>query len=304
MIRTGMSAREAKLELKVRGRHDPARKPTYRAALAQSPKTKSNNVNKKDNAQKSQDSADTITLNPFNILSGSEEEENNMEIEMDDMKEGRKRILENRTPPKNKKQNIDCDNGPSVKPKLKKKANSPHQIKTVSAPAENEIEDPDEYKVGDEITPSPIITTTINSAKIRKEMKTHNETCGCNECFIVSCHNIENMTKEKLTNTIRNFVQYRRKEVNIESHKEGCMCVNHLMHYKEKHIQFVDKLLEKFQNKDTKTETNNEVKSLEATKLDGKNEIYKEQQKSKSNYNKLSSKTSSFINHQNLTTLT
>ena len=170
-----------------------------------------------------------------------------------------------------------------------KKEKLPYQKKSINEPTRNETENPDDYKMGEEITPSPIIG---------KRLKTHNETCGCNDCFIESCHKIQNVTKDRLINTIRNFVQYKNKETtDLESHTEGCLCVNHLIHYKDKHIHFVDNLLEKIHNKNT--ETDNEMNVM---KPDGKEDMYK--QKSKSNYNKLNSKTSSYINHQNLTTLT
>merc|ERR1711915_235972 len=120
----------------------------------------------------------------------------------------------------------------------------------------------DNYDENKEIPPSPIIGAT---RKINKKQKTyeHEDKCGCSKCFIAMCHKNKTVTKESLTNTIRNFMRYRKKgKTNIKSHEEGCMCIEHLEYYREKHISVVDNILKKIKmeklNQDSKNEAVNE----------------------------------------------
>ena len=55
-------------------------------------------------------------------------------------------------------------------------------------------------------------------------------------------------------------MKYKSQASDIESHDPGCMCVSHLIYYKEKHIQILDKLLEKLQTKDPQKDCGKEVK--------------------------------------------
>ena len=82
-----------------------------------------------------------------------------------------------------------------------------------------------------------------------------------------------------------------------------CMCINHLIYYKESQTPMVDKMLGRIISKET-NKTNIETKDSRITKQNGKNQIVKEKKTNNPNYNKLRNKTSNFINHQNLTTLT
>ena len=79
----------------------------------------------------------------------------------------------------------------------------------------------------------------------------HANECGCHSCFIETCSKIEIPTKDTLVNAIRNFIRYKSKATtDIKCLESGCMCINHLIQYKEKHIQILDKLLESLQGKD------------------------------------------------------
>ena len=71
---------------------------------------------------------------------------------------------------------------------------------------------------------------------------------------------------------ISDFIKDKKTEPSkLESHKKGCMCVGHLTHYKEKNIQILDKFI------------NHKIVA---------------------NYGRKISKSTSSINHGNLTTLT
>ena len=94
------------------------------------------------------------------------------------------------------------------------------------------------------------------------KLKKHKDDCGCNSCFIETCNKIDNISKDSLINAIRNFMKFKSKETtDLESHETGCMCINHLIYYKEKHVQVLDKLLEKLKTDDTQKESNIESKN-------------------------------------------
>ena len=95
-------------------------------------------------------------------------------------------------------------------------------------------------------------------------------------CFIKSCKENDKLTKDTLINTVRNFMKYRRTEVtDLQTHVDGCMCVNHLIYYKERHIQILDKFLEKNQTKDLiKESINDKNPSKDSTSNVTKYQIY------------------------------
>merc|ERR1711915_409426 len=170
----------------------------------------------------------------------------------------KKRPLE-RTPPKTKKPTINRET--SVRPKTKdvKKEQKPTKniplspkivVKPMEAAKQNsEVEtnhtmDGNDYVMGEEITPSPIIGTR----RAGDSRNMHDSTCGCNDCFVELCNSNTNITKEVLINIIRNFMKLRKKETtDLNAHEKGCMCVEHLIYYKEKQINIVNKIVEKIQ---------------------------------------------------------
>ena len=132
--------------------------------------------------------------------------------------------------------------------------------------------------------------------------KKHDELCGCHECFMDLCKISKNMTKDSLIVLVKNFVRCRRKETtDLRSHRHGCMCVNHLICYKEKNIQVLGTLLEKL-NLAEKKDSKNTSKLLNQT--NPKTETSKEQYKYTSSYNKVNGKATTSVNLKNLTTLT
>ena len=106
MSRTGMSAREAKLELKVRGVNDPARNPSYRTAVIKS----FSNTEKPRKTHSENDNIEAVlneifgnveTGNRFNVL--EEEEVSKDLIELEDTNTGEKKRTLDSTPPKSKR---------------------------------------------------------------------------------------------------------------------------------------------------------------------------------------------------------
>lgn len=375
--RTGMTVKEAKLELKVRGLIDPAKKPMYRSVIhnhnpnvnnSSKPKSESK-IQKKDSLQRSLENfeitdgdnseqdimkarhkscEDLRTLNrrtsfsienknPFNVLLDLENDDDKVYPGPSKLKYttsdkefhgNKKRPLE-RTPPKNKRQNVIDVNIPPFKNKSKsheiitnekiKTAKNlpkagiyddntyesqeiPSYDETTDQPSKNIVsaeihnnqnltqpESTSEIKKGkdDLINPSPIIETRIKCLDKIHLVKAHEDSCGCNMCFINLCKR-NDITKDSLINIIRNFISNRNKlSTDIDTHEEGCMCVNHLIHYKEQHIHILDNFLTKMQRKD---EPNSENTS--SNKID-----YSVKQKPTSNYSRKNPKTA--INRKN-----
>ena len=77
--------------------------------------------------------------------------------------------------------------------------------------------------------------------------KQHHNRCGCHDCFVTVSKKQDPLTKEKLKEIIRNFMEAREKANlgALSDHPENCMCVNHLMHYKRNNIKILDNYLEK-----------------------------------------------------------
>ena len=177
--RTGMSAKEAKLELKVRGVNDPARNPSYRAAVTKGLNNQENSTkSKSDKKDKIEAELEEIfgkdkTRNKFNVLEEEDITEEQMEIKNTNTNEKRKRALD-RTPPKPKKPNSKNDScpGPSKEKENKKQEEN---IKTMDKHTDNLNENDsspspiigelspkqataiEKTKNDDKITPSPII---------------------------------------------------------------------------------------------------------------------------------------------------
>ena len=115
---------------------------------------------------------------------------------------------------------------------------------------ENPTMDDNDYVAGEEISPSPVIGARHNEIKNK-----HDNTCGCNDCFVEVCNSIKNLTKDNLTNIIRNFIKCRKGEAtDLSTHERGCLCVEHLVYYKKKKLHVMNTILEKIKVDDTKSE--------------------------------------------------
>ena len=303
MSRTGMPAKEAKLELKARGILDPGKNPTYKTVLKrsdlESPDTGLDNRSKEKTrphiVRNNSIANDIRNPNRYEILTNldKESEDNTLTENTEEAypnvvphKENpsvipkpqrpygnNKRNLE-RTPPRNKKLNIidSHEAGPSgiiTKPSNNSnESNRNNAIVVASEEIEEQSENMDldkaavnndEYKIEDEITPSPIFTSKMN--KLSSLNKEHTDNCGCHSCFIKTCCKIQSLTKDTLINTIRNFIRFKSKETtNLELHQTGCMCINHLIQYKEKHIHILDNFLESFNEAQVPKNTSKETR--------------------------------------------
>ena len=348
MSRTGMSAKEAKLELKVRGVTDPARNPSYRTAVTKGLNQLENQTkskpDKNDKIEKELEEifGDVKTGNKFNVLEEEQTREDQMEIENTNTNE-KKRALD-RTPPKPKKANSENDNcpGPSKEKEQENKkqeknikATSKHtdnlnendssQSPIIGEPSPRQATSLERTKNDDEITPSPIIgkpyprlvppyepkenhgdeitpSPIIGKPYPRrvppyKEKENHGDLCGCHECFINLYRHEKITTKESFLQIINNFIKDRKYEpTTSEPHKKGCMCVNHLKNYKENNTQILARYIENFNITEKKQDSTLQQPSATITES--------EQHKYNANYGRINSKSSSSVNHNNLTTLT
>ena len=359
MLRTGLPVREAKLELKMRGILDPAKKKQFNTVTttntiksssenasklckeqsvvprnrdesrqAAEPNTSDNNsksqskpgnrgkeltmevepdLQQKTNISESQanktesekplsqDHESIIDINPFEILSTVNQnfdiDEDVKDIDNKEGKDSKKRERENDNSPKrnrNKKsKTIEADKqNPSVKSKI-----------CNAALMNTSIED---------IEPSPIIKTSILPPKkdtINFASRTHASNCGCSNCFEYECRKFSSLNKDNLLNTVKHFMNNRKEGVteDLSIHPAECMCVKHLTTYYRKSPTNIDSYLEKFnskyqskpllENQDSKNDNTGQKTSIGSSK-------------NKTRYSRISTKTASSINLQNLTTLT
>ena len=127
----------------------------------------------------------------------------------------------------------------------------------------------------EEISPSPVFTPKqkpllkklrediayASTSKTNMSLHTseqHHNRCGCHDCFVTVSKKEDPLTKEKLKEIIRNFLEAREKANlgALSDHPESCMCVNHLIHYKRNSIKILDNFLEKcLSNKTTEIPT-------------------------------------------------
>ena len=276
MSRTGMAAKEAKLELKVRGIQDPGRNPLYKNVLkSKVPEIPNANMIAKDKDKIRPHiirSNSIVNTNPYETLVDIDLDCDNPIIDEPDedisnapkpqrSKETKKRNLE-RTPPKNKKPNV--PDLAKVEPSgititnpssMVEQTNDNSRIVKMSEAVDEQSENLNHVKnkYEDEITPSPVFPCKTKISNSKTLSKRHADNCGCHSCFMDTCDKIENKTRETLINAIRNFLKFKSKETtNMELHETGCLCINHLILYKEKHIPILDKLIENLDAKDPK----------------------------------------------------
>ena len=98
-----------------------------------------------------------------------------------------------------------------------------------------------------EASPSPIIGNPYprRVPPFGKE-KDHDDMCGCPDCFVNMCKQEKNTTKESWMHMINNFEKNKKIEpTKLETHNKGCMCVNHITHYKERNAQHLEKFIER-----------------------------------------------------------
>ena len=373
MTRTGLSVREAKLELKMRGIHDPARKKTFNNVtignIAKSVTVKHNQelshkqqnkcdveannlgsdfievqrsskfkvsrlicetapngnseetiveihapednketptldnnseikvrkVNKIGKPLLTTDQNSIIDINPYEILNNIDQnfEDNNSvaDMEITNVKDSKKRGRENGNSPKQNKTckvNEETEAKESVKPKIRNV--------TSGYPSTDE-----------EVSPSPVIVNTILPPKkdtVNFTSRKHASNCGCNNCFENECRKFSNLTRDNLLNTVKHFMNNRKNGVteDLASHSPLCMCVKHLTTYYKKSPTTIDDYFEKFNTKYQKYKSPHENQNsaddnTSQTSNTGNTKI-------KTRYNRISSKSSSSINLQNLTTLT
>ena len=299
MSRTGMSAREAKLELKVRGLFDPAKCHSYRTNLYK-PVEKNNKSDNKKEENKEITIANLATHNRFQDLEIQEAENSSQDIMRDEEINSKKRNLE-KSPPKPKSINNKTVEAPSVKPK-KTKFDLSKEVSEADPIVTDEKKTTNKCNEDGEISSSPIIGRSIVGRIQSLELKkTHDDLCGCHDCFINLCQQSKNITKDNLLNIIRNFKRCRRSETtDLKSHRQGCMCINHLTYYKESNKQHVDSILGKLKSIENKSTKNTpKVQNQTCTKT----ETSKEQNKYTSSYNKVNNKASTSVNHNNLTAI-
>lgn len=358
MSRTGMSAREAKLELRVRGTADPSKSHSYRTIVNklqnknnenQQGENKNNNWeeiptrNQFQDLEKEEETTEILPLNNlgkpstsnsrggdriedqlkemfedvetenrFGNLGEEETSEEPMVIES----ENKKRKLP-RTPPKPKKANNENEYQPIQTEETEQVEDEGEESKAeVSGNQEVTNEDdnysspkmggaypktPSLYHTGGqgEISPSPIIGNPyLRRAPPVEKKKKHDDICGCHDCFSNLCQACKDLTKDKFTILVKNFIRNKRKETSdLETHRQGCMCVNHLINSEKNKIPIADAYIRKLNQPEKRNLKNtSKIQSQIVTKT--------EQNEYTSSYNKVNSKASTSINYSNLTNLT
>ena len=281
-----MSFREAKLELKARGFKDPARNPLYKTKVRNlvsqnitekyddhtfNLKPTSSGLNRNSEVNHNRDDAIT-TSNSFKVLETVEVEvhqedtENEQQTEMNNKQN--KRPYEKLSPVRNTNENSKR----SVKPKIQRNLNDLQSIMKCNEVIDNK----EAYAI-----PSPVFTSKFkisrkqNSDKIHEanckcldcfqsdisqcSRTAHDSSCGCHECFVEECKVISPLTKDKLINIIRSFINDRssNNESPLDSHESECMCRNHLIYYKKNKVSILDKFLSQLKSKNNNVSKNN-----------------------------------------------
>ena len=277
--RTGMSFREAKLELKVRGFKDPSKNPLYKTRVRNIipqniiEKYDDNIMNKKsaklqvNKNSKTKERKPVDTNNFFGVLESVEVEIhqesiddsenhqlNTVNVEETSSSRQNKRPYEKLSPVRrNTKEGIQR----SVKPKIQRNQNElTKKVKSGELANNNE----------ESINSSPVFNSKFKNSKqptdkIHEENckcmecfqgeinenseLPHNSTCGCHECFVHECMAIKPLTKEKLIIMIRSFIdnKFLNEDNQLDSHPSECMCKNHLIYYKKNKVTILDKFL-------------------------------------------------------------
>ena len=240
--RTGMSIKEAKLELKGRGLNDPSKKTTYRMVSKQTietNRTESNNVMvqstsaTKGNDNKHHSSEITTVQNRYEILNTVQSDEVSAQKPQKVVKQPQQNNIQekNQAPPKiiqQPKRRLSREN--SEMDEISPSPVFPPKSKPILKKPRDEREYDDTSN----------ISLTVSTGSL------HHERCGCHDCFVTISNKETPLSKEKLTNIIRNFMEARERSSlgALSAHQENCMCINHLMHYKRNQIKILDKYLE------------------------------------------------------------
>ena len=266
--RSGMSFREAKLELNARGFKDPTKNPIYKSRvrniISQSIIEKYNDhiTNVPSNAESNKitdfspnKKYPVTTNNSYSILETVEvevhqedinENESDQLIKICDKEKSstcNKRPFEKLSPIRNTNEDVKR----SVKPKIQRNLEFKSKAKSQELL----------YNEGESVSASPVFKSKLKILKspsneihienckclecFQSEIDKfsdlpHKSICGCQKCFILDFKPIRPLTKEKLINFIRCFINNKclDEEDQIELHRSGCMCKNHLIQYKKK----------------------------------------------------------------------
>ena len=207
--RTGMSYKEAKLELKARGFKDPARNPTYKSKLRnivpQKPKSEYVQKNHESKIPKLLLQHEIVSKNFFGVLSTTEVEihqnKDAMEDDVDtelrsDSKnkvhetKQKKRTYDRLSSDKNSEsQNI------SVRPKIQRNSqiyeedirNKTIKGKNIGKEILSSQSSPSNFDSRidnvNEISPSPILPTKFKGGTKTQPINNHDNKCKCNDCF-------------------------------------------------------------------------------------------------------------------------
>ena len=202
--RTGMSIREAKLELKARGIRDPAKTASYRSKLTIH-KDKDDGIGCiaehdlpiKTLAKSTEDNATIPTFNRFDILLDKDDhmEENNV---VDDV-ESNLDVIQEAKPNVSNKRPRDCNSPPNSK--RKSPANSTHTMGSphLTNPENEEIDCAQVI----EVTPSPVIKTKAVSNLLRQKTAVPTENCHNPVDFLASssvvCGTIQALSQEGIS---------------------------------------------------------------------------------------------------------
>ena len=310
-----MSFSEAKQELKSRGFKDHARSTLHSAVTERKPPSVDDPISsvnipsvitEASTVSVQNEATDVVndnipTSNRFEVLGDNTDPTVDHEMETDKAK-GQKRNLDQSSPPKKKKPTgVKCKPSASVEEPMPPLHPTSQQTKKRAPSPRTSIDKmpvSTESSKSDELSPSPILgRPSTRRSRSFDQATRHNLSCGCHNCFLSLCHHGNITSKDKLITLIKNFVKDKRVEYTaLESHRKGCMCVNHLKYYKEHHIHVLDNFLGKLQDNISVPTAQNPTTST--------TEIQKDQPKHISNYSKISNKSTTSINHKNLTTLT
>ena len=279
--RTGMSFREAKLELKARGFKDPAKNPLYKSKIRNIipqnvietyddhiANKKSTNFEVSENSKMYHKVNEQVkTQNSFSILDtveveihqendreDSESDQQDKACRKEEISRHNKRPYDKLSP--NRNTNI-CLNR-SVKPKIQR--NQSEIIRKIKL-------DEHTYNKEETLTSSPVFNSKFKNLRKPTADQIHEEnckclecfqseidkyselphgsSCGCNECFVHECKSVKPLTKDKLINIIRSFMNNKilAEDNQFDTHPSGCMCKNHLIYYKKNKITILDKFL-------------------------------------------------------------
>ena len=331
--RSGMSFPEARQELRARGIKDPARSPLYKTVTERKPSPVPISVSSESSVPEVPETS-TVTMpnesndivietiqisNRYEVLGDNDDSTIDSEVVAERTK-GQKRILDHSSPPHKKKPAV-VKGKPStsveesvpivmksrtseVEPtKQKPQRISKKEMLSIRSSTDNLPTSVDPNK-DEELSPSPVLgRPSTRRSRSSDQIKRHSVSCGCHSCFLSICQQNKIQSKDKLIILIKDFVKDKHfGSTALNSHRKGCMCVNHLKYYKDQHIHILDNFLEKLHPLEKKDDSSKMSAAQSPTKT--KNEFQKDKHKYISNYSRINTKSTTSVNLKNLTTLT